>query len=82
MKTTVETKAEHLVVLYLLDQENLVEGLTQQEIADLFGYSHRSSGLRLLNSLGQIKIEYSRFREFVIMLHAERGRKCRYVQEF
>lgn len=77
MKTTVETKAEHLVVLYLLDQENLVEGLTQQEIADLFGYSHRSSGLHLLNSLRQIRVEYSRFRELAILFHADHGRGIR-----
>lgn len=72
MKTTVETKTEHLIVLYLLDQEDLIRGLTRQDIADLFGYGHRSSGTRLLRSLKKIKVNLAHYRELALIMHREK----------
>jgi len=62
-------------MLYLLDGEGLLEGLTQQQLADVFRVKHRSTILRTLRSLDRFKAEYEAIRHQVAELHRENTRR-------
>ena len=51
-------KAERLAILWLLDREGLLEGLTHQEVDDVFGVGHRST----IQSLQRVKVDYQGIR--------------------
>jgi len=65
------TKAERLLALYWLDRENLLEGLTLQQLADVFSVKHRSTIMRSLESLKQFNADYSGIRDKILKLHEE-----------
>ena len=66
-------KSARLAVLLELDRAGLLAGRSNQEIADVFGHGlHRSTILRDLRQLTQLKSEVSRLRH---QLHPQRLKK-------
>jgi hypothetical protein len=53
-------KATLLAALYILERDGLLDGLTQQQIADALGFANRSSGLRYVRALADVRVEYAR----------------------
>ena len=53
--TKYSRKAARLVVLYQLDRSGQLEGRTLQELADIFEVGHRSTILRDLRTLEEVK---------------------------
>ena len=56
-------KAARLIILYDLDRTGQLEGMTQQQIADLFEVGHRSTALRDLRMLEAVKLLLPQIRE-------------------
>ena len=59
-------KAERIVTLYMLDDEGLLDGLSQQDLARIFRVAHRSTMFRTLESLKRVCVEYPLVRADVI----------------
>lgn len=55
-------KAERIVTLYMLDDEGLLDGLSQQDLARIFRVAHRSTMLRTLESLKRVRVGYPHIR--------------------
>ena len=57
------TKAARVVILFELDRSGYLEGLTLQQIADLFDVGHRSTILRDLRIMEDVKEVLPEMRE-------------------
>ena len=60
-------KAACLAVLYYLDQRGLLEGMTHQAIANLFGLGHRSTALRYMHDLEEVKRVIAQYLDQIVM---------------
>lgn len=61
--TRTSARAVNLVILYELDLLGRLEGLTLQNIADLLFMGHRSTAMRTMRALDQVKAELPEARE-------------------